>query len=61
VNQEKKTVVFTTHILREAADFADRLALMDRGGIKASGTIPELKRKIKDPDASIEDIFKFFT
>jgi ABC-2 type transport system ATP-binding protein len=61
VNQEKKTVVFTTHILREAADFADRLALMDRGVIKALGTIPELKRKIKDPDASIEDIFTFFT
>lgn len=61
VNQEKKTVVFTTHILREAADFADRLALMDRGVIKALGTIPELKRKIKDSEASIEDIFTFFT
>ncbi len=61
VSQEKKTVVFTTHILREAEDFADRLAFMDRGVIKALGTIPELKRIIKDPDASVEDIFKFFT
>ncbi len=61
VNKDKKTVVFTTHILKEAEDFADRLALMDRGIIKAQGTIPELKKKTKDPDASVEDIFKFFT
>jgi len=60
VSQEKKTVVFTTHVLREAADFVDRVALMDRGIVKAIGTISELKRKIKVPEATIEDIFKYF-
>jgi ABC-2 type transport system ATP-binding protein len=60
VGQEKKTVVFTTHVLREAADFADRVALMDRGVVKALGTLSELKRKTKVPEATIEDIFKYF-
>lgn len=60
VGREKKTVVFTTHILKEAADFADRLALLDRGAVKAIGTISELKRKIKNPEATIEDIFEYF-
>ena len=61
VGQERKTVFFTTHILKEAEDFADRIAMMDRGCVKAVGTVPELKRKIKNPEASIEDIFRYFT
>lgn len=61
VGHEKKTVVFTTHVLREAAGFADRMAFMDRGVVKASGTISELKKKIDDPEATIEDIFEYFT
>ncbi|MGD2246657.1 MAG: ATP-binding cassette domain-containing protein, partial [Candidatus Aminicenantes bacterium] len=58
---EKKTVVFTTHVLREAAGFADRMALMHRGVIKASGTISELKKQIDNPEASVEDVFEYFT
>lgn len=61
VGQEKKTVFFTTHILNEAADFGDRLAIMDRGRVKAVGTVPELKKRIENPEASIEDIFRYFT
>jgi len=60
VGQDKRTVFFTTHNLKEAADFADRIALMDRGTIKACGTISELKRKIKDPEATIDKIFEYF-
>ncbi len=58
---EKKTVVFTTHVLREAAGFADRMAFMDRGVVKASGTISELKKKIANPEATVEDVFDYFT
>ena len=61
VGQERRTVFFTTHILKEAEDFADRIAVMDRGCVKAVGTVPELKRRIKNPEASIEDIFRYFT
>lgn len=60
VGQDKRTVFFTTHILKEAVDFADRIALMDKGQIKALGTVPELKTKIKNPEASIEEIFEYF-
>lgn len=61
VDQERRTVFFTTHILKEAEDFTDRIAMMDRGCVKAVGTVPELKRKMKNPEASIEDIFRYFT
>jgi ABC-2 type transport system ATP-binding protein len=60
VNQEKKTVFFTTHILQEAADFADRIALMDKSVVKAYGTVSELKMKICNPEATIEEIFQYF-
>jgi len=61
VSQEKRTVFFTTHILKEAEDFANRIAVMDKGCVKAIGTVPELRVKMKDPEASIEDIFRYFT
>lgn len=60
VGEEKKTVFFTTHNLKEASEFADRIVLMDKGVIRAIGTVSELKKKIKNPEATIEDIFKYF-
>jgi len=40
---ETKTIVFSTHILQEAAAVADRLVIIDRGKIIANGTPQELK------------------
>lgn len=60
VGQEGKTVFFTTHILQEASDFADRIALMDKGAVRACGTVSDLKAKIDNPEATIEEIFKYF-
>ena len=60
VGRDKRTVIFTTHNLKEAVDFTDRIALMDSGQIKACGTISELKSLIKDPRATIDEIFKYF-
>lgn len=37
-----RTVVFATHYLQEAADFADRIVLMRQGRIHTSGTVHEL-------------------
>ena len=59
--QDKMTVFFTTHNLEEAVEFADRIALMDKGIIKACGTFSELKEKIKDPEATPGKIFEHFT
>ncbi len=42
---ETKTIVFSTHILQEASAVADRLVIIDRGKIVASGTPQELKEQ----------------
>jgi len=60
VSQEKRTVIFTTHNLQEAADFVDRIALMNKGRIKALGTVRELKEKIKIPEATMDEIYEHF-
>ncbi len=48
INELKKrgiTIFFTTHYMDEA-EYADRIAIIDRGRIIAEGTPEELKRKI---------------
>jgi ABC-2 type transport system ATP-binding protein len=60
VGQDKRTVFFTTHNLQEAADFGHRIAFMDKGRIKALGTVQELKEKIKNPEATMDEIFEYF-
>lgn len=37
-----RTVVFATHYLQEAADFADRIVLLREGRVHTSGTVHEL-------------------
>lgn len=40
------SVLYTTHYLEEAEHLCDRVAIMDRGSIIATGTIDELKREL---------------
>jgi ABC-2 type transport system ATP-binding protein len=40
------SVLYTTHYLEEAESLCDRLAIMDKGEVLASGTIGELKREL---------------
>jgi len=42
---QTKTVVFSTHILQEASAVSDRLVIIDRGKIIATGTPQELKHQ----------------
>lgn len=44
--RETPTIVFTTHDLREADRFADRIVLLVDGRIRASGTPAELKAEV---------------
>jgi hypothetical protein len=45
--ERAQTILLTTHYLEEADEFADRLAIMDRGKIVAAGTPDELKRALQ--------------
>lgn len=43
VKEHKTTVILSTHNLAEAEHMSDRLALLHRGQIKASGSVDEIK------------------
>lgn len=49
---EGKTVLLTTHTLSVAEAVCDRISIINRGKIVASGTTAELKR-----DSALEDVF----
>lgn len=60
VVEHKKTVFFTTHQLNEAEMMADRLAILDKGKIKALNTIGELRKDTDLTEPSIEDVFNYY-
>ena len=54
------TVLMTTHYMDEADLYCDRLALMHRGTIRATGTPEELKATLGE-DATLDDVFRHYT
>jgi len=54
------TVLMTTHHMEEADLYCDRVALMHRGRIQATGTPAGLKAGL-GPDATLDDVFRHFT
>ena len=46
LNKQGRTVVYTTHLMSEAEELCDRVAIIDRGEVIALGTIPELKASL---------------
>ena len=57
----KRTVFFTTHQIQEAQSLADRIAILDKGKIKACGTLKELQCQFGLTKASLEQIFQKVT
>ncbi|MGY0465461.1 ATP-binding cassette domain-containing protein [Kitasatospora sp. cg17-2] len=60
------TVLVTTHYMDEADRHCDRIALMDRGRIRALGTPEELKTRVHEqdtalPDPTLDDVFRHFS
>jgi ABC-2 type transport system ATP-binding protein len=45
--KEQMTVFFTTHYMQEAEQYANRIAIIDRGKIAKQGTLKELKAATK--------------
>lgn len=57
----KKTVVFATNNLKEAEKISSVIAILDRGQIKATGTMDHLRQKSGlNGDVSAEEVFKFY-
>ncbi len=55
------TIFFSTHNMEEAADVADRVAIMNAGKIIAIGTVDELIQRTGKKDSTLEDAFIFLT
>jgi ABC-2 type transport system ATP-binding protein len=54
---EKKTVFLTTHTLSVAEAVCDRIAIIHRGRIIATGRTAELKEAAGQPGSPLEDVF----
>jgi sodium transport system ATP-binding protein len=50
-----KCIVFSTHVMREVERLCDRVAILYRGRILASGTLAELAQRYGEPD--FEEMF----
>jgi len=55
------TIFFSTHYMEEAEEVADRVAIMHQGNIAAVGTVDQLIKQTKKPNATLEDAFIYFT
>jgi ABC-2 type transport system ATP-binding protein len=53
-SEQGMTILLTTHYLEEADELADRLAIVDRGTVVASGTSDELKRELHGDSIEVE-------
>jgi ABC-2 type transport system ATP-binding protein len=51
------TVILTTHILEVAERMADRIGVLQRGRLRAEGTLAELRAPAGAGDATLEDLF----
>jgi len=50
-----KSIIFSTHIMREVEKLCDRVAIIHKGQILASGTIEELSDRYQEPE--MEELF----
>ena len=53
-------MLLTTHYMEEADALCDRVALMHRGRLRASGAPADLKAAL-GPGATLEDVFRHWT
>ncbi len=51
--EQKMTVLYTSHLMEEVQEISDRVAIMDHGEIIALGTVGELIQKVGEEDRLI--------
>ena len=57
LREQGATIVYTTHYMEEVEQLCDRIIILDKGKIIASGTTEELKKLAKTPDPTLNDVF----
>jgi sodium transport system ATP-binding protein len=55
LRDQGKCIIFSTHIMREVEKLCDRIAIIHKGKILATGTIDELESEYDEPD--MEELF----
>lgn len=55
INSEGTTIIYTSHLLKEAEEFCSRIALIDKGKVIAIDTIANLL--IQNQCKSLEEVF----
>jgi ABC-2 type transport system ATP-binding protein len=55
--QDGATVILTTHILEVAERMADRIGIIQNGKLVAQGTLEELRTRMGEGRATLEDLF----
>ena len=55
LREQGKTILFSTHIMREVEKLCDRVAIMAKGKVVATGTLPELRERYGEQD--VEELF----
>ena len=51
------TIFISTHTLKVAEDICDRIGIIHKGALIASGTPEDLKRQVNETDADLEQVF----
>ncbi len=57
VSQDGRGVLFSTHTMAVAQELCQRIGILDRGVLRAEGTLPELRERIAQGDATLEEVF----
>jgi len=55
--KEGVTIFMSTHTLKVAEDICDRIGIIHKGSLVATGTAEDLKNDIQNKDADLEEIF----
>jgi ABC-2 type transport system ATP-binding protein len=55
------TILLTTHFMEEADSLCNRVAIMNRGRITATGSPAELKHTLSDSAATLDDVFAYYS
>jgi len=56
-SRKGRSIFLSTHSLEIAEELCDRIAIIDKGRIRAVGTLAALRREVELTDSGLEDIF----